>query len=416
MQLSWVFHYRDNRLYCEDISLHRIASEVGTPCYVYSETAIRENYRTLSKIFYRVNPLICFAVKANSNLSILKLLHEEGAGFDIVSGGELFRLNQIGAPPSRIVFSGIGKTEAELREAIQQSIFWINVESLEELKAVGRIATEEGLPCRISLRINPDIDAKTHPYISTGLRGHKFGLDPCHIGPAMEAIQQNDLLKLVGVGSHIGSQILSVDPYIEVFKKIRNMADELRSQGAEIGFIDVGGGFGIRYQNEELPDWSAYADYLEQEKGDYRVVMEPGRYIVGNAGLLLSRVLYRKQNHGKNFVIVDGAMNDFSRPVLYDAFHEIWSEFKREETIRGDLVGPVCETGDFFARDRDLPAAQAGDYLAIMDAGAYGFVASSNYNSRPRAAEVLVRGNRYRIVRERETPEDLIRGEANTSW
>ncbi|HLV00661.1 MAG TPA: diaminopimelate decarboxylase, partial [Acidobacteriota bacterium] len=211
-------------------------------------------------------------------------------------------------------------------------------------------------------------------------------------------------------------QILSVDPYIEVFKKIRNMADELRSQGAEIGFIDVGGGFGIRYQNEELPDWSAYADYLEQEKGDYRVVMEPGRYIVGNAGLLLSRVLYRKQNHGKNFVIVDGAMNDFSRPVLYDAFHEIWSEFKREETIRGDLVGPVCETGDFFARDRDLPAAQAGDYLAIMDAGAYGFVASSNYNSRPRAAEVLVRGNRYRIVRERETPEDLIRGEANTSW
>lgn len=416
MESSRAFHYRENKLFCEQVPLQQIARKVGTPCYVYSETAIRENYRKLAQIFYGVDPLICFAVKANSNLSVLKLLREEGAGFDIVSGGELFRLNQIDAPPSRIVFSGIGKTAAELRMALQQSIFWINVESLEELELLSRIASEEAKQCRISLRINPDIDAKTHPYISTGLRGHKFGLDPCQVTPAFEQIQQNSLLKLVGIGSHIGSQILNVDPYIEVFERIREMADQLRARGAEIEFIDVGGGFGIRYEQEELPDLATYGDYLEREKRDYKLVMEPGRYITGNAGLLVNQVLYRKQNHGKYFVIVDGAMNDFTRPVLYDAYHEIWPLLRRKGTVKGDLVGPVCETGDFFARDRELPAAEPGDYLAVMDTGAYGFVASSNYNSRPRAAEVLVSGDRYRIVRQRETPEDLIRGEQIDSW
>lgn len=411
MQTSRVFKYRERRLFCEAIPLQRIAEEVGTPCYVYSETAISDNYRNLAEIFRRVDPLICFAVKANSNLSILKLLYQEGAGFDIVSGGELFRLNQINASPSRIVFSGIGKTSAELKMAIRQSIFWINVESLEELDLLSRISSEEGKECRISLRINPDIDARTHPYISTGLRGHKFGLDPCQLEPALEQISQNRLLKLVGIGSHIGSQILAVDPYIEVFERIRNLADELRTQEIRIKFIDVGGGFGIRYEQEELPDWTVYAQYLEKEKKDYKLVMEPGRYIVGNTGLLLNQVLYRKQNHGKHFVIVDGAMNDFARPVLYNAYHEVWPVFQREGSVKGDLVGPVCETGDFFARDRELPAVEPGDFLALMDTGAYGFVASSNYNSRPRAAEVLVTGDSYRVVREREAPEDLIRGE-----
>lgn len=411
MQSSRGFNYRENKLFCEAMPLQRIGEEVGTPCFVYSETAIRENYQALAGIFHRVKPFICFAVKANSNLSILKLLYQQGAGFDIVSGGELFRLNEIDASPSRIIFSGIGKTSTELRMAIRQSIFWINVESLEELDLLSLIATEEAKECRISLRINPDIDAGTHPYISTGLRGHKFGLDPCQIQAALDRIGRNSLLRLVGIGSHIGSQILTVDPYIEVFAKVRDLADKLRTQEAGIEFIDVGGGFGIRYEREDLPDWTTYANYLEREKKDYKLVMEPGRYIVGNAGILLNQVLYRKQNHGKHFVIVDGAMNDFTRPVLYDAFHDIWPVFRREGSVKGDLVGPVCETGDFFARDRELPAAEPGDYLAVMDTGAYGFVASSNYNSRPRAAEVLVSGDAYRIVRQRESLQDLIRGE-----
>ena len=412
MSLAQVFHYQNGQLHCEDVALATLADAVGTPCYVYSKNAIRENFRAFRTAFEGVEPLICYAVKANSNLSILRLLKEEGSGFDVVSGGELYRLTQIEADPGSVIFSGVGKTRAELKMALEMSVLSLNVESVQELEALMALAGETGVCPDIALRINPDVESPTHPYIATGLRDHKFGIDLDRIEHITALLKESKAVRLTGLGFHIGSQILDVQPFMDAFTVLLKMADELEAQGFEIEHLDLGGGIGIPYQDEEEPDLSVYADFLAEHRGDRKILFEPGRYIVGNTGVLLSTVLYRKTGTEKNFLIVDGAMNDLIRPSLYEAYHEIRSLQQRDEdSILVDVVGPVCETGDFFARDRRLPPLDSGDLLALMNAGAYGFVAASNYNSRPRAPEVWVDGDHFEIIRERETLEDCIRGE-----
>ncbi len=403
--------FRDSELHCEEVPLRRVATEVGTPCYVYSASAIRGNYRRFASAFDAIGPTICYAVKANSNLSVLRLLKEEGSGFDVVSAGEIHRLRQIGADLSKVLFSGVGKTRAELELAMEFGLL-VNIESVQELDALSLLASRRGARVRVSLRVNPDVQVDTHPYISTGLRQHKFGIDIAFVDRIIETIRKNARLELVAVGCHIGSQILDVQPFLAAFLKIRELAEEFRSKGLAVSHLDLGGGVGIPYRGEPRPDLARYASFLEQHRGDYSVVFEPGRYIVGDAGALLTQVVYRKVNNQKEFVVVDGAMNDLMRPSLYQAHHEILPLRQASPSLRADLVGPVCETGDFFARDREVPDLQPGDYLALMNAGAYGFALSSNYNSRPRSAEVLVDGARFEVVRRRESFEDLVRGEA----
>lgn len=403
------FRYRRGRLYCEDVDLEEVAQTAGTPCYVYSATAVGGNLDLLRSVFARLDPKICYAVKANSNQSVLRLLRDAGSSFDVVSGGELYRLERLGVEPHRIIFSGVGKTNSELETAIDRGIFALVVESPAELERIAVLG--RGRPVRLSLRINPDIDAGTHPYISTGLRGHKFGLDPEDLPLILDIVRRHKGLELAGIGSHIGSQILDTDPFGQAFARIREVADELRRQGFPLVFLDMGGGFGIPYADEEPLDFESLSRRLASLQGDYRVVMEPGRFIVGSAGVLLTRVLYGKRNHGREFVIVDAGMNDLLRPALYGAHHEVVPLRESPAAITADLVGPVCETADFLARDRRLPRLAPDDLVALMDTGAYGFVAASNYNSRPRPAEVLVEGDRFGIVRRREELRDMVASE-----
>jgi diaminopimelate decarboxylase len=412
MSLAQVFHYHNGQLHCEDVALATLAKQVGTPCYVYSKNAIRENFQAFRSTFERVDPLICYAVKANSNLSILRLLKEEGSGFDVVSGGELFRLRQIDANPRSVIFSGVGKTVDELKMALEMPVLSLNVESVEELETLMSLSREMGVCPDISLRVNPDVESPTHPYISTGLREHKFGIDLDRIEHITALLKESHSVRLTGLGFHIGSQILDVQPFMDSFTILLKVAGELEAEGFKIEHLDLGGGIGIPYQDEEEPDLSVYADLLAVHQGDRRILFEPGRYIVGNTGVLLSTVLYRKAANEKTFLIVDGAMNDLIRPSLYQAYHEIRPLQQTEaDSMVMDVVGPVCETGDFFARDRRLPPLDPGDLLAVMNAGAYGFVAASNYNTRPRAPEVWVDRDHFEVIRERESLEDCIRGE-----
>lgn len=411
MTLTQPFEYRHGELFCEAVPLLQIARQAGTPCYVYSQAAIIQNYRHFYSTFAAVAPLICYAVKANSNLSILRLLRDERSGFDVVSGGELYRLKRIHADLRKTVFSGVGKTRQELKMAIEHELLAINVESLEELEVLASLGGRREEPTAVSFRINPDVNAATHPYIATGLRQHKFGIDLGQIPDLIEFLRHHPKLRAVGLGFHIGSQILDVQPFLDSFLKLKELAEEFRSHGFPVEHLDVGGGIGIPYQDEDPADLVRYARFLEEQRSDYRIVLEPGRFIVGNTGVLLNQVLYHKVNHGKRFVVVDGAMNDLIRPSLYQSYHQILPLEHRENCLMADVVGPVCETGDFFARDRWLPSLQKGDYLAVMNAGAYGFPLSSNYNSRPRVAEVLVDADRVAIIRKRETYEDLIHGE-----
>ncbi len=404
------FFYRDSQLHCDAVPLRQVAEKVGTPCYVYSAAAIRANYRRFASTFEAVAPTICYAVKANSNLSVLRLLKEEGCGFDVVSAGEIHRLRQIGGDFSKTLFSGVGKTRAELELAMELGLL-VNVESVQELETLSLMAARRRNRTRVSLRVNPDVQVDTHPYISTGLRQHKFGIDIAFVDRIIATIKKNPALELIAVGCHIGSQILDVEPFLAAFVKIRDLAEEFRSQGLPVTHLDLGGGVGIPYRGEPKPDLRRYADFLAEHRGDYSLVFEPGRYIVGDAGALLSQVVYRKVNNQKEFVVVDGAMNDLMRPSLYQAHHEILPLRQAAPAVRADLVGPVCETGDFFARDREVPDLRTGDYIALMNAGAYGFALSSNYNSRPRSAEVLVEGTRFEVIRRRESLEDLVRGE-----
>jgi diaminopimelate decarboxylase len=410
-----VFRYRDGHLYCEAVELEAIARAAGTPLYVYSSQSILHAYREYDAALGDLPHMVCYAVKANSTLAVLSLLAQAGCGFDIVSGGELFRVLKAGGDPARVVFSGVGKTAAEIELALVNGINNFNCESEGELAEIDAIAGRLGLTARFSLRVNPDVDAVTHPYISTGLRDHKFGVDIADAPAIYHRARNFTNLRAAGVSCHIGSQILDYSPILEAAGKVLALIETLQVEGFAIDHMDLGGGLGIAYQAaDRAPAIHDFIAALRDRIGrdGLTVMVEPGRSIVGSAGVLLTRVLYRKKSPSKEFVVVDAAMNDLIRPSLYKAHHEILPlKHAPEGAILADVVGPICETGDFLARDRELADVQPGEYLALSSAGAYGFVQASNYNSRPRAAEVLVEGTAWRIVRERETSEDLIRGE-----
>jgi diaminopimelate decarboxylase len=414
------FEYRNGELFAEGVPIQRIAREVGTPTYIYSLATLRRHFRVFDQAFSRIPHLICFSVKVNSNLAVLRTFVREGAGFDIVSGGELFRVLKAGADPQKIVFSGIGKTKEEMEYALKAGILMFNVESEQELAALDETAGRLGKKAPISLRVNPDVDPQTHPYISTGMKKSKFGID---IKRSMEIYKKAlslPHLEVIGVDCHIGSQLTSTQPFVDALSRVREyldrvLAGSLKKEGVHIRYLDLGGGLGIRYKDEEPPHPNEYAEALirELEGLDVTLILEPGRVIVGNAGILVTQVLYLKETVEKKFVVVDGAMNDLIRPALYGSYHAIRPVVDRPgEKIVADVVGPICESGDFFAKDREIERPEQGDLLAVMSAGAYGFIMASNYNSRPRAAEVLVDGESFHVVRRRETLEDLVSGEA----
>jgi diaminopimelate decarboxylase len=411
-----VFAYSQNDLYCEQVPLADVAARVGTPAYVYSSQTILANYRAYDEALGDLPHTVCYAVKANSSLAVLSLLAKAGAGFDIVSGGELFRVLQAGGDPGRVVFSGVGKTADEVEYALEHGIHSFNCESESELALIDALAARRGVKAGFAMRVNPDVDASTHPYISTGLSQHKFGI-PIADAPAVYArARAFSSLSAEGVSCHIGSQILDPAPLVEAVDKALALASGLRAGGFGIRHLDLGGGLGVAYHSgEKTPGIRPFIECLRARlrQAGLAVMVEPGRSIVGPAGVLLTRVLYRKKNGPKEFVVVDAAMNDLIRPSLYRAHHEIIPVRKTTlPPMIADVVGPVCETGDFLARDRQLCGAMPGDFLAVCTAGAYGFVQASNYNSRPRAPEVLVEGDRYRVVRQRETYPDLIRSES----
>lgn len=407
------FEYRNGRLACEMVELSDIAERVGTPTYVYSSQALIENYRAVDSAFAAIPHVVCYSLKANGNLSVCRLLSSLGAGADIVSGGELFRALKAGMPPGRVVYSGVGKTIAEIEYALQSGILMFNVESWEELKTLDAVAGRLGLTARIAARVNPDIDPKTHPYITTGMRKYKFGIPAGEILDFYRCARSMANIKVVGIQMHLGSQLVEVQPIVEATHRLAALVRELESLGIQLQYLDIGGGLGIRYYDEapQGPDALAAGIVPTVKELGLTLILEPGRYIVGNAGALLTRVLYTKQNELKRFAIVDAGMNDLIRPSLYDSYHEIRLVDQRPGSQAVDVVGPICESGDFFAHDRLLPPLESGDLLAILGAGAYGFTMSSNYNARPRVAEVLVAGSTYEVVRLRETFDDLVRGE-----
>jgi diaminopimelate decarboxylase len=410
-----VFHYIDNTLYCENVPLADIAKKAGTPAYIYSSAAILENHRAYDEAFGDLPHTVCYAVKANSTLGILALLAKAGSGFDIVSSGELFRVLKAGGDPKKVVFSGVGKTAAEVEYALCNGIHSFNCESEAELALIDALAGRMGIRAEFSVRVNPDVDAATHPYIATGLRDHKFGVDIAEVEAVYDRARSLRNIVASGVSCHIGSQLLDTDPVMEAVDKMLALIDRLRAAGHAIGHVDFGGGLGVAYKSaDSTPEIRAFIGKLK-DKAQGRglaVMVEPGRSIVGAAGALITRVLYRKRTPNKEFMVVDAAMNDLIRPALYHSHHEIVPLRKSDRPpILADVVGPVCESGDFLARDREVANAVPGDLMAVLTAGAYGFVLSSNYNSRPRPPEILVSGDGWRAIRGRETFEDLIRGE-----
>jgi diaminopimelate decarboxylase len=408
------FQYHGDQLYCEEIPIQTIAQQVGTPFYLYSLNTLENHFRAFANAFSKVEHLICFSAKANSNLAILRVFVRLGGGVDVVSGGELFRAMKAGAQPDKIVYSGVGKRLEEIEYALELPILMFNVESSQELVAIDRIAGKMGTLAPIALRVNPDIDPRTHPYVSTGLKKNKFGIN---IQRSIEEYQLASILpnvKVIGVSCHIGSQLTDMGPFLDAVQRIKELVQKLRAGGIHIQYVDLGGGLGITYHEEEPPHPREYAQSLLREIGgiDCTLILEPGRVIVGNAGILVTQVLYTKEGGEKNFVIVDAAMNDLIRPSLYGSYQRIQPvQQNHRPEIVADVVGPICESGDFLAKDRKLPKAEPGELLAVMSAGAYGFSMSSNYNSRPRAAEVLVAKDRFYIIRQREDYDDLIKGE-----
>ncbi len=409
------FEYRNACLFAEDLALTDLAAEFGTPCYVYSRATIERHWRAFDDALSGQSHLVCYAVKANSNLAVLNLMARMGSGFDIVSVGELERVLKAGGDPAKVVFSGVAKREDEMRRALEVGIKCFNVESIAELERLNRVAAQMNTQAPVSIRVNPDVDAKTHPYISTGLKENKFGID---IEQALDVYQQAAAmsnLRLVGVDCHIGSQLTQVEPFVDALDRVLLLVEQLQQQGIELQHLDVGGGLGIRYQDETPPAPAEYAAAIKQRLNNpaIEILIEPGRAIVGNAGVLVTKVEYLKCGGHKNFAIVDAAMNDLLRPSLYSAWQEIVPLQQRDDVSRQeyDIVGPVCETGDFLGKDRDLAIA-AGDLLVVRSAGAYGFSMSSNYNSRPRPAELLVDGDKVHVVRRRESVADLFQQEA----
>ncbi|MGO9599767.1 MAG: diaminopimelate decarboxylase [Isosphaeraceae bacterium] len=423
------FHYRDRQLYCEDVPVAELADRFGTPLYVYSQTVIVETLRALQMAFAEVELLVCYSVKANSNLSILKLLAEQGSGFDVVSGGELARVRLAGGDPAQAVFAGVGKTDAEIADGLEAGVLMFNVESEGELDAIARVAAAMNRVAPIALRVNPDVDPKTHRYISTGKKESKFGMDIERSLRVAEAALAQPSLRMIGLHMHIGSQITTTEPYARAVAKGVEMIGRLRGMGHPIGWYNMGGGYGIAYKGHEARAIGEFAAVIAPgvKAAGCRLAIEPGRVIAGNAGILVSRVIYTKQSGDKRFLIQDAAMNDLIRPALYESFHRIWpvvvpaglpappEDFETgiPGTDTWDVVGPVCESGDFLARDRHLPQLVRGDLVATFSTGAYGMVMASNYNTRPRAAEVLVHAGKPRIVRRRETFEDLVSQEVN---
>lgn len=419
-----MFQYRDGQLFCEDVAISDLVQQYGTPLWVYSRAKLIHELQAIRNAFAEVDPVICYSVKANSNLSLLKLLNEEGSSFDVVSGGELFRVREAGADPTRVVFAGVGKTDSEIREALESKILMFNVESEAELDAIARVAAEMNTVAPIALRLNPDIDGKTHAKTTTGKKGNKFGMDIERHNQLADKVLGNPNLELRGIHLHIGSPINTTDPYRQAAEKARDVVLALRKQGHQTNWINLGGGFGLNYRGSEAATAAQYAEVILPyvKEAECRLALEPGRSIAGNAGVLVSRVIYTKREGGKLFVIQDAAMNDLVRPAMYDSFHRIWPVAPKvappvdfEAEIPGceptDVVGPICESGDYLAKGRYLPPMERGDLVCTFSAGAYGTTMSSNYNSRPRAAEVLVDGTNVKLIRRRETYEDLIAAE-----
>jgi diaminopimelate decarboxylase len=406
------FEYLGGELHCEGTPLGKIAAEVGTPVYIYSEKTLRRHVRVFDEAFNSVPHLICYAVKANSNINLLRRFAEWGTGFDIVSGGELFRVLRAGASPGKVIFAGVGKTADEIRYALDADILFFNVESPAELQLIHSIAKDTNTRARVSIRANPDVDPRTHPYISTGMQKHKFGVSLAEARELYRTARQlHQNIDVVGVQCHIGSQITEIGPFEQALASLREFIIELKAEGLSLKYLDFGGGLGISYSTEEPPSPEAYGSAVAAATRDLglTIVLEPGRVIVGNAGILLARVILKKNQGSKKFLVTDAGMNDLIRPALYGSHHQLWPVRAHTETEIADVVGPVCESADFIAKDREIAVLQTGELLAIMSAGAYGFSLSSNYNSRPRAAEVLVSGDAYRIIRKRESYEDLVR-------
>ena len=409
------FQYHGQELFSEKIPVQKVAEKIGTPFYLYSYNTILNHLRVFKDAFKKVPHLICFAEKANSNIAILRIFIKEGGGFDIISGGELYRALQANADPQKIVFAGVGKTRDEIRYALKSNILMFNVESTDELFVIDEVAEELQTKARVALRVNPDVDPKTHKYIATGLKESKFGISISNAVQEYKLAESLENIEVVGIHKHIGSQITQTGPFVEAVEKIISLADILKKEGIQIKYLNIGGGLGITYSDESPPHPKELAAELVPilSKTNYTIIFEPGRVIVGNAGILVTRVLYTKMNEGKNFIIVDAGMNDFLRPSLYDSYQRILPVIKSSayKNISADVVGPICESGDFFAKDRILPDLKKGSLLAVMSAGAYGFTMSSNYNSRRRIPEVLVKDEQHYVIRERENYTDLIKGE-----
>ena len=414
------FTYRNGELYAEGVAAAAIVEELGTPCYIYSRAMVESQWLAFDQAFGGREHLVCYAVKANSNLAILNVLARLGSGFDIVSGGELERVLRAGGEPSKVIYSGVGKTVREIGRALEAGIHAFNVESEAELEQINQVAAGLNKIASVALRVNPDVDINTHPYVATGLKESKFGI-PIDIAAGVAADARHlPNIRLVGLACHIGSQLTEMAPFIEALERVLELVDDLNDSGVDLAYLDLGGGLGISYYDEQPPEPDEFVmalmEKLQTMGTRYRhlqIIIEPGRAIVGNAGALLTQVMYLKHNGSRNFAVVDAAMNDLMRPALYDAWHEIipFAQHAQQEAYLYDIVGPVCESGDFLGRDRELAIA-AGDYLAVLSAGAYGSSMSSNYNARPRAAEVMVDGDRFHVIRRRETIDDLMSQES----
>ncbi|MDD5504684.1 MAG: diaminopimelate decarboxylase [Candidatus Omnitrophica bacterium] len=410
------FHYLRKSLYCESVQIQRIAQNIATPFYLYSYKTLISHYDKIREAFKSLDPLICFSMKSNSNLSIVRSLVGAGAGLDIVSGGELFKAKKAGADMSKIVYAGAGKTPLEIEDAIRSGILLFNVESLPELVLINKLCSRLRKKVKAAIRVNPGVRAGTHKYITTGAKGNKFGIDEDTLLDIFNQSRKFPNVEISGIHMHIGSQITQAGPFVRAVKKISSLIARLRSAGHKVDYLNIGGGLGIVYGNEKPQTARDFANSIVPmvSKLNVKLILEPGRFISGNSGVLVSKVLYVKKSFGKNFIIVDAGMNDLVRPSLYGAFHDILPLRKATAGARyekSDVVGPVCESGDFIAKDRNLPSLKQGDFIAVMGAGAYGFSMSSNYNARPRAAEIMVIDGSYHTVRKRECYQDLIRGE-----
>jgi diaminopimelate decarboxylase len=408
------FQYKGNDLYAEEVAVKDIAAKVGTPVYIYSHATLERHFRAMDEAFASVSHTICYSMKANSNVAVLKTFANLGGGVDIVSGGELYRALKAGIDPKKIVYSGVGKKDEEIEYALKSGILMFNVESEEELERINEIAGNMGARAGIAIRVNPDVDPETHPYITTGLKKAKFGIN---IERSLEQYKKAAAMAnvdVIGIDCHIGSQLTKISPFVDTIKKLKRLIGSLEESGIRLKYFDLGGGLGITYDDEAPPLPAEYGKAIVEETRDMglHLIFEPGRNLVGNAGILVGKCLYTKKGEEKNFVIADAAMNDLARPSLYGSFHGVQAVCRNQQsTIVADIVGPICESGDFLAKDREMPRFTRGDLIAFMSAGAYGFAMSSNYNSRPRVAEVMVRGDSFFVIRERETRDDLIKGE-----